>query len=152
MRTIIIGAGKMGFSMAQLLSSENHDVVVIDTNPERQKVVNDNLDVKTIIGSGIESSILQMAEIQETDMLLALTESDELNMMACIIAKNFGVNIAIARVRNTDYLESYYTFLQEKLGIDLLLNPERITANEAFNIIENPDNEEIGRASCRERV
>ena len=92
MRTIIIGAGKMGFSMAQLLSSENHDVVVIDTNPERQKVVNDNLDVKTIIGSGIESSILQMAEIQETDMLLALTESDELNMMACIIAKNFGVN------------------------------------------------------------
>lgn len=143
MRTIIIGAGKMGFSMAQLLSSENHDVVVIDTNPERQKVVNDNLDVKTIIGSGIESSILQMAEIQETDMLLALTESDELNMMACIIAKNFGVNIAIARVRNTDYLESYYTFLQEKLGIDLLLNPERITANEAFNIIENPDTRSV---------
>lgn len=139
MKIIIIGAGKMGFSMAKMLSAEDHDVVVIEIKLDRQRVVNDLLDVQTIHGSGVSQRVLEAAGVKNTDMVLALTESDELNMVACLIAKQFNVKTTIARVRNTDYLESRKFSLEKLMGIDVILNPEQITAREIAQIVKKPE-------------
>lgn len=139
MKVIIIGAGKVGFSMAQLLSAEDHDVTVIEQNPERQQVLEDVLDVQVILGNGSSTSVLQSAGVDNTDMLLAVTEYDELNMVACLIAKQYGVKTTVARVRNPEYLEVKIFSLNDLMGIDLIINPERVTANEIAEIIKNPE-------------
>lgn len=139
MKVIIIGAGKVGFSMAQLLSAENHDVTVIEQTPERQQVLEDTLDVQVILGSGSSTSVLQSAGVGDADMLLAATEFDELNMVACLIAKQYGAKTTVARVRNPEYLEVKGFSLNGLMGIDLIINPERVTANEIVEIIKNPE-------------
>lgn len=139
MKVIIIGAGKVGFSMAQLLSSENHDVVVIEQSPERQQVLEEALDVQVIYGNGSSTSVLELAGVRNADMLLAVTEYDELNMIACLLAKKYGVKTTIARVRNPEYLEVKEFSLNEIMGIDLIINPERVTAQEIFQIVKNPE-------------
>lgn len=139
MKIIIIGAGKMGFSMAKLLSAEDHDVVVIELKIERQKVVDDILDVQTIHGSGVSHRVLESAGVKTADMVLALTESDELNMVACLIAKQYNVKTTVARVRNTDYLDSSKFLLDKLMNIDLMLNPEQITAREIAQIVKKPE-------------
>ncbi|MDD3364928.1 MAG: Trk system potassium transporter TrkA [Syntrophomonas sp.] len=139
MKVIIIGAGKVGFSMAQLLSGENHDVVVIEQSPDRQQVLEETLDVQVVSGSGSSTSILESAGVHNADMLLAVTEFDELNMVACLLAKKYGVKTTIARVRNPEYLEVKDFFLNEVLGIDLMINPERVTAQEIAQIAKNPE-------------
>lgn len=139
MKVIIIGAGKVGFSMAQLLSAENHDVTVIEQTPERQQILEDTLDVQVISGSGSSTSVLLSAGVGDTDMLLAVTEYDELNMVACLIAKQYGVKTTVARVRNPEYLEVKGFSLNALMGIDLIINPERVTAQEIAEIIKNPE-------------
>ncbi len=139
MKVIIIGAGKVGFSMAQLLSGENHDVVMIEQSPERQQVLEESLDVQVVYGSGSSTSVLEDAGVRNADMLLAVTEFDELNMIACLLAKKYGVKTTIARVRNPEYLEVKAFSLNEIMGIDLIINPERVTAQEIFQIVKNPE-------------
>jgi len=139
MKVIIIGAGKVGYSMAQLLSGENHDVVVIEQSPERQQVLEESLDVQVIYGNGSSTSVLEYAGVRNTDLLLAVTEYDELNMVACLLAKKYGVKTTVARVRNPEYLEVKDFSLNEIMGIDLIINPERVTAQEIFQIIKNPE-------------
>ncbi|MEA1961241.1 MAG: Trk system potassium transporter TrkA [Bacillota bacterium] len=137
MKTIIIGAGKVGFSMAQMLSGEDHDVVVIEQEPERQKIVEDILDVQVVRGSGSSCSVLESAGVKQADMVLAVTERDELNMIACLLAKQYGVKTTVARVRNTEYLE--VDNLGNLMGIDLIINPERVTAMEIAQIVKYPE-------------
>ncbi|MEN6351057.1 MAG: Trk system potassium transporter TrkA [Syntrophomonas sp.] len=139
MKVIIIGAGKVGFSMAQLLSGENHDVTVIEHTPERQQILEDTLDVQVISGSGSSTSVLQSAGVSNTDMLLAVTEYDELNMVSCLIAKQYGAKTTVARVRNPEYLEVKGFSLNALMGIDLIINPERVTAQEIVEIIKTPE-------------
>lgn len=137
MKTIIIGAGKVGYSMAQMLSGEEHDVVIIEQDPERQKVVDDMLDVQVIHGSGSSRSVLESAGVKNATMLLAVTQYDELNMIACLLAKQYGVKTTVARVRNTEYLE--VENLGKLMGIDLFINPERVTAMEIAEIVKYPE-------------
>lgn len=139
MKVIIIGAGKVGFSMAQLLSDEEHDVVVIEQSPERQQVLEEELDVQIISGSGSSTSVLELAGVRHADMLLAVTEFDELNMLACLLAKKYGVKTTVARVRNPEYLEVKDFSLNDVMGIDLIINPERVTALEIAQIAANPE-------------
>lgn len=139
MKVIIIGAGKVGFSMAQLLSAENHDVIVIEQSPARQQILEDTLDIQVIYGSGSSTSVLESAGVHNTDMLLAVTESDELNMVACLLAKKYGTKTTVARVRNPEYLEVTAFSLNELMGIDLIINPERVTALEIAEIAKNPE-------------
>lgn len=139
MKVIIIGAGKVGFSMAQLLSSENHDVTVIEQDPERQQILENMLDVQVVFGSGSSTSVLLSAGVGSADMLLAVTEYDELNMIACLIAKKYGARTTVARVRNPEYLEVKEFSLNEQMGIDLIINPERVTAQEIVDIVHNPE-------------
>ena len=139
MKSIIIGAGKMGFSIAQLLSNENHDVVIIDNNEERINLIEEVLDVQVIAGTGSSWKVLESAGVQNADMLVAVTEVDELNMISCFIAKQYGVKTTIARVRGTEYFEQTKFSLADLLGIDLIINPEMVTAYEILNIIKNPE-------------
>lgn len=139
MKAIIIGAGKVGFSIAQLLSSEEHDVVVIEQDEERSQLIDQVLDVKVINGSGASWRVLENAGVRNADMIVAVTELDELNMIACLLAKQYGVKTTVARVRNTEYVETPYFSPESLLGIDLIINPERVTAMEIAKIVMNPE-------------
>jgi trk system potassium uptake protein TrkA len=139
MKCIIIGAGKVGFSIAQLLSSENHDVTVIENNEERQKLIGEVLDVEVVDGSGASWSVLETAGVKSADMVVAVTESDELNMIACLLSKQYGVKTTVARVRNTDYVSTPHFSPEALLGIDLIINPEQVTAMEIAKIVRNPE-------------
>ncbi len=139
MKSIIIGAGKVGFSIAQMLSVEEHDVVIIEQDEERYEVIEELLDVQVIKGSGASSSVLEAAGIRTADMVVAVTEIDELNMIACLLAKQYGIKTTIARVRNPEYIETPHFSPEALLGIDLIINPERVTAQEITKIITNPE-------------
>ena len=139
LKVIIIGAGKVGYSIAKLLSEEDHDVVVIEQSSERQAILEENLDVQVIGGSGSSTSVLEAAGVRNADLLLAVTEYDELNMVACLLAKRYGVKRTIARVRNPDYLEIKDFSFEEVMGIDIIINPERITALEIAEIVNHPE-------------
>ncbi|GAH37483.1 unnamed protein product [marine sediment metagenome] len=104
MKIIIIGAGKVGCQIAKTLSSENHDVVIIEKNDIKRQSAQDNLDVLTILGNGANVRTLEEAGIKQTDMIIAVTSSDEANMISCMTAKQFGVSQKIARIRNPEYL------------------------------------------------
>ncbi len=139
MKIIIIGAGKIGYSMAQLLSGEGHDVVIIEQIPERQRILEESLDVQVVLGSGSSTSVLESAGVRKADLLVAVTEFDELNMVSCLLAKKYGVKTTVARVRNPEYLEVKDFSLQNIMGIDLIINPERVTAQEIVQIARNPE-------------
>ncbi|MBP8820177.1 MAG: Trk system potassium transporter TrkA [Syntrophomonadaceae bacterium] len=139
MKAIIIGAGKVGFSIAQLLSKEDHDVVIIEQSPDRQEILEETLDVQVIGGSGSSTSVLEAAGVRSADMLLAVTEHDELNMVACLLGKKYGIKTTVARVRNPEYLEVRDFDFKEAIGIDLIINPERVTALEIAKIVRHPE-------------
>jgi trk system potassium uptake protein TrkA len=139
MKAIIIGAGKVGFSIAHLLSKEDHDVVIIEQSPERQEILEETLDVQVIGGSGSSTSVLEAAGVRSADMLLAVTEHDELNMVSCLLGKKYGVKTTVARVRNPEYLEVRDFDFKEAIGIDLIINPERVTALEIAKIVSHPE-------------
>jgi len=139
LKIIIIGAGKVGCQIAKTLSSENHDVVIIEKDDMKRQFAQDNLDVLAILGNGANVRTLEEAGIKQTDMIIAVTSSDEANMIACMTAKQFGVPQKIARIRNPEYLYAN-ALSREKLGIDLTINPERATAREIIKLLKSPIN------------
>ncbi len=139
MKIIIIGAGKVGKQIAETLSSENHDVILIEKDETRRQIAQDNLDIITILGNGVNVRTLEKAGIKQTDMLIAVTNSDEVNMLACMTAKQFDVPKKIARIRNSEYLYSNI-LSRDKLGIDFTINPERATAREIIKLLKSPKN------------
>ena len=139
MQIIIVGSGKVGFNLAQMLSYEQHDVVVIEKDDERREIIGEHLDIQTVGGNGACPAVLIEAGIKEADMLIAVTELDEVNMVSCMMAKQFGVQRTIARVRNPEYAEGQQEISYPKLGIDMIINPEQVTAREIVKLIEVPD-------------
>ncbi len=144
MKIIIIGIGKTGYSLAQMISAEKHDVVVIEKSAERCLNAGNSLDVEVIEGSGTDCSILEQAGIKTTDLFIAVTDSDELNMIACLIARQYKVSKTVARIRNPYYVdnESLYGC---KLDIDYFINPEQVTAKEMFNLLQMPEALDVER-------
>ncbi|MGI6684716.1 MAG: Trk system potassium transporter TrkA [Bacillota bacterium] len=139
MKAILIGAGKVGFSIAQMLSYEGHDVVVIDLSTERLNTIAEHLDVQTVSGNGASVSVLMEAGVAEADLLAAVTELDELNIVSCIVARSLGVKRTIARVRNPEYVDLDRNTQKQALGIDLIINPERVTALEIAKLATNAE-------------
>ncbi|MBR6755799.1 MAG: Trk system potassium transporter TrkA [Peptococcaceae bacterium] len=139
MRAIIIGAGKIGYNIAETLSLEGHDVFIVERDEERKKIVDENLDVQAILGNGADSKLLESIEIEKADLLIAVTENDELNMLSCMLAGQYGVNKTVARVRNPDYDKDNKLATNPALNIDLMINPERVAANEIAKIIAIPE-------------
>lgn len=138
MRIVIVGAGKVGYFLAERLSQEDHDVIVIEGNEERRSIVESHLDVMTISGNGASPKVLAEADIHKAGMLIAVTDSDEVNMVACMAAKQAGVAKTIARVRNIEYAEADQAIFNKALGIDMVINPEMVTAIEISQILKTP--------------
>ncbi len=138
MRVIIIGAGKVGFKLAEKLSQENHEVLVIEQNEDRRKILQENLDVLVSGGNGASPRVLSDAGITRTDLLIAVTDQDEVNMLACMVGKRAGVTRTIARVRSPEYVQHDQALFREWMGIDLLINPEMVTALEILQILKTP--------------
>ncbi len=138
MKIVIVGAGKVGYTLAQRLTQENHDVIVIEQDDERRAIVEHSLDVMTITGNGASPRVLAEVGIGDVGLMIAVTDSDEVNMIACVAAKQHGVPKVIARVRNTEYLEEDCQAFGRTLGIDLMINPEMVTAMEISQILRTP--------------
>ena len=98
MKIVVVGAGKMGYSIAQLLADGSYDVVVIEQDDERRQVIKDSLDVLTIQGNGCSPDILGMPEVRDADVFIAVTDSDEVNMVACRMAKEFGAHHTVMKI------------------------------------------------------
>lgn len=136
MKIIIIGCGKVGFALAEELTQENHDVTIIDTALSKLQDAED-LDALTFVGNGSSISTLTEAGIDSADLLIAVTGSDELNLLCCLIAKKLGNCQTIARVRNPIYNKEIL-FMKESLGISMIINPELATAAEIARILRFP--------------
>ncbi|MFH0845007.1 MAG: Trk system potassium transporter TrkA [Pseudomonadota bacterium] len=136
---IIVGAGEVGFHIAQRLSEENHDVFLIDKDPEKINRINENLDVQAILGSGTSPAMLRSSGINEADMLVAATDSDEVNLIACLLARHLNpAIIKVVRLRNPEYLREKDLLGQELLGIDQIINPESVMVETIRNLMTVP--------------
>lgn len=138
MRIIIAGAGKLGFSIAQLLAEDQFDVVVVELDPKRKEVVQNALDVLAIEGNSCSPTVFADPDVRGADVLIACTDGDEVNMVTCLMAKNYGIKHTVARIRNIDYAVHAPEMLHRDMKIDLVINPERITAVEINNILMTP--------------
>lgn len=129
MNIIIIGAGKVGYNLAENLEKENHNVVIIDKSPQILRKAEENLDVMCIKGSGTSTNILLEAGVNEADLLMAVTGSDEINMVACLTGKKLGAAHTIARIRDPEYAKEL-SLLREELELEMVINPELAAADE----------------------
>jgi trk system potassium uptake protein TrkA len=128
MRIIIIGAGKVGYYLAENLCRENH-VTIIDKNAAALKKAEENLEVLCIKGSGVSTNVLLEADIKHTDLLIAVTSTDEINMVCCLTGKKLGAVQTIARIRDYEYSQEL-SLLKEELDLDMVINPELAAADE----------------------
>ncbi|MDI6764505.1 MAG: Trk system potassium transporter TrkA [Thermodesulfobacteriota bacterium] len=143
MKIAIIGAGEVGFYLAQRLSLEKHDLVIIDNDPEKCAHAQEALDVSVIEGSASSQSVLKDAGLESADMLIAASGVDEINLIACMIASKMGVRRKIARVRNPDYYEKSSILKPEDLGVDLFIHPEEEVIEEITRLLMRASASEV---------
>ena len=137
LKIIIVGCGKVGANLVDQLSKEGHDITVIDKKAEKIQDITNIYDVMGLVGNGASYSTQMEAGIEETDLIIAVTDSDELNLLCCTVAKRVGKCAAIARVRTPDYSEET-GYLREQLGLALIINPELEAAREVARILYLP--------------
>ncbi len=137
MQIIIVGCGNVGSTLAEQLSKEGHNITVIDTKSDVVQNVSNNFDIMGIVGNGAGYSIQKEAGIEEADLLIAVTGSDELNLLCCLIAKKAGDCHTIARVRNPVYSREV-SFIKEELGLSMIINPEEAAAREIARVLKFP--------------
>ena len=141
MKSIICGAGVVGYSIAESLSKEGLDVTVIDESKELMKKISESLDVKTIIGAASFPSVLELAGAKDCDILIAVTNSDETNMITCQLGYSlFKIPTKIARIRQQDYLKGEWLSLynKENLPIDAIISPENEVAKAIYRRLHAP--------------
>ena len=141
MNIIICGAGRVGYTIAKILTEQNHSITVIDQSSEDIQKINETLDVKAIVGKATSPSVLEKANTTDADMIIAVTRNDEINMLICQIAYTiFKVPKKIARIRSQDYLNSKYSLLfnKENLPIDFIISPELEIAKSIQRKLEAP--------------
>ena len=138
MRVVIIGAGKLGYTIAELLSSEGIEVVVVDKDESQLVAVNETLDVMTINKSGTNPTTLDDPDINRAEVFIAVTNIDEVNMVACVLAKKHGIKHTIARIRDMQFMSEASEYVKKHFDIDLMVNPELIAANEIYRILMTP--------------
>ena len=137
MKIIIVGNGKVGYAIARDLAGEKHDIVVVDENPQVLARAESTLDVLCAVGNGASISVLMEAGAATADLVIAVTNMDEINLICCLIAKKLGAGHTIARVRNPEYRRDA-AMLQKEIGLDMLINPDLAAAQEIARIISFP--------------
>ena len=138
MKIVIIGDGKVGYKLAEHLSVDNYDVVLIDNNEEKLKEAINNLDVNCFAGDGVSMEVQAEAGVPEADLVIACASTDELNMLSCLVAKRLGAKHTIARVRNPLYYHQI-DLLKDDLHLSMVINPEFAVANEIARNLIFPD-------------
>lgn len=136
MKIIIIGAGEVGFHLAKVLSQDGHEIVVIDKDPERAERANEHLDVMVLEGTSTSPSLLMKAGAAESDLLIGVTSSDEVNLVACTMARQLGTKRTLARVSNPELISEDTKFSPKQWGIDLTIYPDGIAAEEIVRLIK----------------
>ncbi|MBQ7386239.1 MAG: Trk system potassium transporter TrkA [Ruminococcus sp.] len=149
MNITVVGCGKIGQSIVASLLSEGHDVVVIDKDEEIISEVTNIYDVIGVCGIGTDCEVLTEAGANKADIFIAVTGSDELNMLSCYIAKTLGAENTIARIRNREYNEKSLGFLQHELGLSMSINPEFFAAHDIYNVLKLPSAAHIETFSTR---
>ena len=137
MKIVIIGLGTIGRTILRNLSSEGHTITIIDEDKTKIEKLIEKYDVFGIVGNGASMDIQAEANVQDAELVIALTRSDELNILACLVAKRIGAKNTIARVRNPAYRRQIAE-MKGDLGISMVVNPERDTADEIFNLVSLP--------------
>ncbi|NLP33658.1 MAG: Trk system potassium transporter TrkA [Clostridiales bacterium] len=137
MKIIIVGCGKVGSALAEQLDREGHDIIIIDTKPSAINTITDTLDVIGFVGNGASYHVLLEAGIDTADLLIAVTNSDELNLLCCLFAKKAGNCHTVARVRNPQYNEEI-NFIREEMGLSMTINPELEAAIDIYRLIRLP--------------
>lgn len=138
MKIIIAGCGKVGTTIISSLASEGHDVVAIDSDPSVIDSITNVYDVMGVSGNCADRATLNEAGVDKTELFIAVTGSDELNMLSCFIAGKMGSPHTIARIRNPEYNDRSLVFLRQQLGLSMAINPEMLAAQELFNILKFP--------------
>ena len=140
MKITILGAGRVGGSVAENLVGETNDITVVDSDPERLKYLQDRFDLRTVCGNAAEPRVLRQAGLEDAEMLLAVTPSDAVNMVACQLAKTmFNVPTKIARIRSTDFRHHDPDFLSQHFGVDFAISPEDILTQRLRQLLEYPE-------------
>jgi trk system potassium uptake protein len=143
MRIIIAGAGEVGAHLAKMLSSENHDTSVIDINEDHLRNLAARFDLLTYTGSATSVSILKLSKIAKADLFIAVTSSEAVNINSCILAKKLGAKRCISRIDNLEYLEPDNQDQLTDLGINYMIYPELLAANEVCNLVQSAGSSEI---------
>jgi len=145
MKIVIIGAGEVGFELASMLSKEEHDVCVVDNNIDQINNVREKLDAKVVFGSGTNARALEEAGISQADLFIAVSSVDEVNIMSCLLAKEYGVARSVARALNSDYVLDGSKINGLKLGIEKIVNPLKVVSEEVSKLCDFSDVSEIAR-------
>lgn len=136
MKITVVGCGKIGCTVINALLTEGHEIVAIDNDPDVISDITNIYDVMTVCGSGTDSDV--QLEAGNANLLIAVTGSDEFNMLTCFIAKRLGIKHTIARIRKPEYNDKSLSFLKKELGLSMAINPERLVSREMFNILKLP--------------
>lgn len=144
MKIVIIGLGTIGKTILKSLAHEDHSITIIDENKDKIENLIEKYDVSGVVGNGACLDIQKEAGVNDADLAIVLTNSDELNIFACLVAKKIGVKNTIARVRNPDYRNQIMS-MKDELGISMIVNPEKDTATEIFNLINIPSIAQVER-------
>lgn len=143
MHIVIVGGGGVGYELARNLSEKFQDVIVIEKNEIKARRFKEALDVMVIVDNGANAAVLEQADIKSADMLIAVTQIDEVNIIACMLAKQYNVPITVCRIRNSGYADDSSVLTPKQLGIDIVINPERVAAMEISKMLHFPDASEV---------
>ena len=138
MRVVVVGCGKIGHAIIGSLLKERHDVLCIDSDPAVIGDITNSYDVMAICGNGISHGVLKEAGIEKTELFIAVTGSDEFNMLSCLAAKKLGAKHTVARIRNSEYNTESMGFIKDSLNLSMAINPEKLTAEALYNLLKLP--------------
>lgn len=138
MDIIVVGCGKIGTAIISALVSEGHDVTALDANPDVISDITNVYDAMGVCGNGADCEALEEARVDKCDVLIAVTGSDELNMLSCFLAKKMGAKNTVARIRNPEYNDRSLSFMRQQLDLSMSINPELLMAQELHNLLKIP--------------
>lgn len=147
MKIVIAGCGKIGAKITERLVQEGHDILIIDNDDSVIQNITNVHDVMGICGNCVDSDVLEEAKTEDADLFIAVSNSDELNMLSCFLAKKMGVANTVARIRTPEYNDKSLAVMKKNLEISLPINPERLAARELFNILKFPSAIKLERFS-----
>ena len=138
MKIVIVGLGKVGRTILASLVKERHNVFAIDTDPEVVEKIRSKYDVMALCASGTEYDVLQESGVSKTELFIAVTGSDELNMLSCFAAKRMGAKYTVARIRDLENNDNSLDFMKSQLDLSMAINPEKLSAEAIYNVLQLP--------------